>query len=102
MNFNDFKNSLALETPPPGLEKELEALWYDAKGDWSKAHNTVQTMGNSSAAWVHAYLHREEGDLMNASFWYASAARKMPDHSLEAEWEDIVVKLLEIEFLNAP
>lgn len=97
MYFDDFISSLSHDTPPRDIEKELEAMWWDARGNWKKAHQTVHLMSNTSAAWVHAYLHRKEGDLTNASFWYASAARKMPDIPLEDEWRDIVKKLLEIE-----
>lgn len=97
MNFDEFKSSLHDKSPPRNLERELEAMWWDARGEWKKAHQTVHLMSNTSAAWVHAYLHRKEGDLTNAAFWYASAARKMPDIPLEEEWNDIVKKLLEIE-----
>ncbi|MFP4471424.1 MAG: hypothetical protein ACLFPE_12095 [Bacteroidales bacterium] len=97
MNFNEFKSSLSHDSPPHNLDRELEALWWDARGNWSKAHQSVHLMSNTSAAWVHAYLHRKEGDLTNASFWYASALRKMPEISLEEEWNEIVKKLLETE-----
>lgn len=97
MNLHEFKKSLTLEKPPAGIEKELVALWYETKGSWEKAHNIVQARSNTSAAWVHAFLHRKEGDLANASFWYASAGRRMPELPVVVEWEEIVKELLEIE-----
>ncbi len=97
MDFNTFKSTLGDASPPENIERELVALWWDARGHWHKAHQTVHSLSNPSAAWVHAYLHRKEGNLTNASFWYASAARRMPDLPLEEEWEDIAKKLLEIE-----
>jgi len=97
MTYQEFKESLAADAPPFGIEKELEALWYDATGHWEKAHHIVQARSNPGAAWVHAFLHRKSGDLTNASFWYASAGRKMPEIPIDKEWEAIVDEMLEIE-----
>jgi hypothetical protein len=72
----------------------LQALWYDGHGHWSRAHTLAQEAGNRDGAWVHAYLHRKEGDDSNASYWYATAGRPMPEGSLDAEWEMIATELL--------
>ena len=93
MSLDEFKDSLS-EKAPPKLNSHLEALWYDAKGDWSKAHRFVQIESDETASWVHAYLHRKEGDNANAGYWYDRAGKMMPDVSLEEEWEMIVSELL--------
>ncbi len=69
---------------------ELTALWYDGKGDWNKAHNQVDHLSGKSAARIHAYLHRKEGDLWNADYWYSKAGEKRPNLSLEEEWSELV------------
>jgi len=97
MYFDEFKASVNANYPPENIDKELKALWWAAKGNWEKAHRIVQAMNNTSAAWVHAYLHRREGDLSNASFWYTSAGRKMPTSSLVEEWDEIVKAILDNE-----
>ena len=68
----------------------LTSLWYDAKGDWEKAHAQVDNLKDIGSAWVHAYLHRKEGDLWNADYWYAKANKTRPNISLEEEWESLV------------
>ena len=80
---------------PEGLSPALQALWAEARGDWDKAHKSVQDVGDRSAAWVHAHLHRKEGDKSNASYWYSRAGREMSEQCLEEEWEEIVAALLE-------
>jgi len=72
----------------------LTALWYDAKGDWNKSHKITQDINGTNAAWVHAYLHRKEGDSGNASYWYSRAGKSFSNKSLEEEWEEIVEALL--------
>jgi hypothetical protein len=72
----------------------LESLWYDGKGDWEKSHNTIQYVENKNAAWIHAYLHRKEGDTGNADYWYNKAGKKRPSVSLEEEWESLVKAFL--------
>lgn len=94
MNFIDFKASLSNEYPPENIEKTLKSLWWDAKGNWDKAHRIVQEMHTLSASRVHAYLHRKEGDLNNASFWYTNAGLPMPGISVGDEWDEIVSSLL--------
>ena len=73
---------------------ELKALWYDGKGDWKKAHDQVDHLSGKSAARVHAYLHRKEGDLWNADYWYSKAGEKRPTLSLEEEWKELVERFL--------
>lgn len=95
--MNEFKKSISNDKPPSGIDKVLEALWQDTKGNWDTAHGIVLAIGSSNAAWVHAYLHRKEGDISNASYWYNRANKPMPQVSLEEEWENIVKVLLELK-----
>ena len=88
------KASLANARPTDGLPPPLAALWWAAKGDWDAAHRIVQDEDTREAAWVHAYLHRVEGDLGNAGYWYRQAGRPAAKDTLEAEWERIVSALL--------
>jgi len=94
MNLADFKESLSKNKPPQNLSVYLKALWSDAKGDWEKAHVLIQDMNDKKAALIHAYLHRKEGDFLNADYWYHRAGRKRPDIPLEKEWEEIAGGLL--------
>jgi hypothetical protein len=94
MDLGDFKKSLASSTPPPGLSVELQALWCDAKGEWDRAHGLVQDLESDAAAWVHAYLHRKEGDVSNAGYWYRRAQKPTPGTSLDSEWDAVVATLL--------
>jgi hypothetical protein len=89
----DFRASLSGAAPAPSLAPPLAALWWAAKGDWDAAHKLVQDEDISDAAWVHAYLHRVEGDLGNAGYWYRQAGKPVARDSLEAEWERIVSAL---------
>jgi hypothetical protein len=93
----DFKSSLSDATPSPSLSPPLAALWWAAKGDWSKAHGIVQDEEGVDAAWVHAYLHRLEGDLGNAGYWYRRAGKPVASGPTEAEWDSVVSALLEGE-----
>lgn len=90
----DFKSSLTGDAPAPGVSAPLVALWWAARGDWGKAHAIVQHEDGVDAAWVHAYLHRVEGDLGNAGYWYRRAGKPAADGSVEAEWEGIVSTML--------
>ena len=94
MKFDDFSDSLKKDSPPKDLSTELQGLWWDGKGDWNKSHETVQDLSGKDAAWVHAYLHRKEGDIWNADYWYTRAGRVRPGTSIEEEWADLVQKLL--------
>lgn len=84
----------ALRTRPGGVCDELVALWQDAQGDWDGAHATVQHLETPAAAWVHAYLHRREGDQSNARYWYTRAAKPPSRLSLDDEWVEIAHELL--------
>lgn len=96
MNFNEFKSTLQQQAhPPKGLNRLLEALWYEAKGDWNKAHLLAQEVHTRDGAWVHGYLHLREGDSSNASYWYHQANQSMPATSLEEEWARIAKELLQ-------
>lgn len=90
MDLDTFRRSLAAATPPAGLSKAAEGLWWDAKGDWDKAHACAQAQGDATGAWVHAYLHRKEGDMSNAAGWYRRAGKAPATVPLEAEWAAIV------------
>ena len=95
MNLQEFQASINRNTPPDGSSQELVALWEDAKGNWDTAHSIVQKMHTAAAMWVHAYLHREEGDLSNSMYWYHRVHRSMPPIPLEEEWREIATALLE-------
>ena len=88
--MKSFKESLSQDAPDPQLSTILKSLWYDAKGDWKRAHDFVDQLPGSDAAWVHAYLHRKEGDSWNADYWYARAKKMRAACSLEEEWESLV------------
>jgi hypothetical protein len=94
MTFSEFKNSLKQPAPPSNLNNMLQALWYDAKGDWTSAHNVAQEINTLEGSWIHAYLHRKEGDLGNASYWYHRANRPASKKSLVDEWEEITKAIL--------
>jgi hypothetical protein len=94
MDFYEYKNSLTANLPPDSLGPHLTSLWYDARGDWEKAHNIIQDIHDTPAAEIHAYLHRKEGDQWNADYWYRRAGSKSPKLSLEEEWTSLVHKLL--------
>jgi len=91
MNIQEFKNSLSDREIPAGLSVHMQALWYDGKGDWTKAHDLIDSLGDKRSAHLHAYLHRKEGDLWNADYWYTRAGHKRPDISLQEEWDHLVV-----------
>ena len=90
-----FRSSLSGDAPPAEVGPALQALWWLGKGDWNEAHKVCQGHeDNDDCNWVHAHLHRQEGDLRNAGGWYSRAGKTMPDHSLQQEWD-----LLAAEFL---
>ena len=94
MTFDEFTASLQQVRPPRGVAKALEALWYDGKGDWEAAHDIAQAVLSPTGSWVHAYLHRKEGDDGNAAYWYRQAGKPFPRISLEQEWQGMVTELL--------
>jgi hypothetical protein len=94
MNLDEFRHSLGLSTLPAGLGPALAGLWWDAKGDWKSAHECAQTDDGPDGSWVHAYLHRKEGDHSNAAYWYRRAGKPACKESLDSEWLTIVNVLL--------
>ena len=95
MDYDRFEQSIAGKAPPRGVSGLLQALWHDAHGDWDRAHALAQKEGGRMGAAVHAYLHRKEGDLGNADYWYQRAARTRPATRLATEWSALVRELLE-------
>lgn len=95
MELQEFKNLLSTDQLPQDFPLSLQALWYEAKGDWHQAHHLAQSAGDEAGAWVHAYLHRKEGDLSNATYWYSRAGQIPSQLPLEIEWEDIAQALLQ-------
>ena len=94
MKIEEFKDSLTATDPPEGLTEALTALWWDARGDWERAHSHAQDDEGTDGAWVHAYLHRKEGDRGNAGYWYRRAGRTFCEKSLSEEWFSITEELL--------
>ena len=93
MTLQEFKQTLA-RLAPPDVSPLLRALWHDARGDWSRAHEIAQDVEDESGAWVHAYLHRKEGDLGNAAYWYGRARKAVATDPLDVEWDRIATALL--------
>jgi hypothetical protein len=94
MDLSTFQASIQQPTPPASASMPLQALWWDAKGDWAKAHDCAQADPGSAGAAVHAYLHRKEPDLSNARYWYNRAGRPPATGSLQQEWDALAVELL--------
>lgn len=94
MNYEQFKESLAADTPMAGLPTPLAALWWDAKGDWARAHSLVDSLESRDGMAVHAHLHRKEGASSNADYWYQRAGNDFRRPTLEAEWTALVEALL--------
>lgn len=94
MTLEEFRQTLSASTPPDGVGDLLHSLWYDGKGDWEKAHNIAQDIDNTEGSWVHAYLHRKEGDEWNAGYWYRRAGKPFCNGSLDTEWNQLVKHFL--------
>jgi hypothetical protein len=94
MTLTSFKASLSEGEPPAGLSPALTALWHDGKGDWEGAHRVAQDIESPAGSWIHAYLHRKEGDASNAGYWYRRAGQPVAAGPLEIEWAAIVETLL--------
>ncbi len=95
MDIDTFMASVNTEShPPSGLAKTLQSLWWDKKGDWDRAHSIAQAIPTVQGSAVHAYLHREEGVLWNADYWYRQAGRQRPEITLEEEWRALVTEML--------
>ncbi|MCW3088734.1 MAG: hypothetical protein JWQ78_2120 [Sediminibacterium sp.] len=88
-----FTKTLSGTKPPAVFSPPLAALWYDAMGDWNAAHDLINDMEGAEVAWVHAYLHRKEGDNGNAGYWYRRAGKNPCSKALAEEWEDLVKAL---------
>ena len=94
ITLDEFRESLTATEPPAGLTHALAGLWWDAKGNWARAHESAQQDEVPDGSWVHAYLHRKEGDQGNAAYWYGRAGKPVSRELLEAEWLKIVKVLL--------
>jgi len=94
MTFAEFERSLKSATPPAGLAPTLAALWWAQTSNWEQAHTIVMNEASRDAAWVHAYLHRVEGDAGNAAYWYRQAKQPVASGELAAEWQAIATALL--------
>jgi hypothetical protein len=92
MSVDEFRGSGT--KPPPDLSGALQALWHDVHGDWEKAHECAQGAQSREGDWVHAYLHRKEGDAGNAAYWYSRAGRPVAKVTLDEEWTAIATELL--------
>jgi hypothetical protein len=94
LDFQEFVQSLERDKPPVTTNQLLSALWQDAKGNWSSAHSIAQEVDGPMGYRVHAYLHRKEGDLSNAGYWYNRAGKARPDVDTKTEWEQLVRALI--------
>jgi hypothetical protein len=93
--IDEFRSSVSAATPPTEIGPALEALWWLAHGDWTRAHECVQQHeGERDCDWVHAHLHRQEGDMSNAGGWYRRAGKPVPALSLQEEWTDLATEML--------
>ena len=93
-SLTQFKEFFNAERPDAAMSPQLKSLWYDGKGNWQQAHNQVDHLNDQSSAWVHAYLHRKEGDTWNADYWYRRAGKTRPNISIDEEWEQLVLEFL--------
>ena len=95
MTIDAFRSSVSAGSPPPDVGPALQALWWVAKDDWDKAHKVIQQHeGKPECDLVHAHLHRQEGDLSNAGYWYRRAGRPVATGALEDEWSAVAAELL--------
>lgn len=93
-HYKEFEETLTESHPPSIWPEGLKALWFDAKGDWEASHDIAQEMHSSLGSWIHAYLHRKEGDRFNAGYWYGKAQRHYPSNTLEEELKEIVLYII--------
>ena len=94
MTLADFEKTLSQDTPPHDIDPLLTALWHERKGDWESSHDIAQDIHTPDGSWVHAYLHRVEGDDGNASYWYRRAGKPVPQVSTAEEWRQLVTAFL--------
>ena len=95
MTFKEFQKTLNGEHPPHQTNPIIKALWYDAKGNWNQSHEIIQDIHSAAGSRIHAYLHRKEGDLGNAQYWYSRSGESMPQLSLDEEAELLIIRYLE-------
>jgi hypothetical protein len=94
MTLEEYIKSIEADRPPSGISETLRSLWWDKKGDWDRAHSIAQDIPSVQGSAVHAYLHREEGVLWNADYWYTRAGKTRPDVALDIEWQQLVDEML--------
>lgn len=94
MTYDEFILTIENNQLPSNLPLYLQALWYDAKGEWQKAHSLIDSLDDKNSCLVHAYLHRKEGDISNADYWYMRAHAQRPSESLQKEWQNLTMQLL--------
>ena len=95
LTLEEFRRSLSGATPPKDADLALQALWWSGKGEWNRAHECVQQReGEPACDLVHAHLHRVEGDLSNAGYWYRRAGEAMTTDTLDEEWARLVTRFL--------
>lgn len=94
MEIQEFRNTIESGNLPPEQSLHVQALWYDKKGNWEKAHSLIDHLNDKHSSHVHAYLHRKEGDIWNADYWYKKAGKTRPHMSLDEEWEQLVLLYL--------
>jgi hypothetical protein len=94
MTLEEFKKLIEQQECPESLPRLLQAMWHVKKGNWDTAHELVQEASDADSAWIHAYLHREEGDLINARYWYNRGKQPESNLTLEQEWEQMASVLL--------
>ncbi|MDO6819254.1 hypothetical protein [Zobellia sp. 1_MG-2023] len=94
-SYQDFTETLTNATPPTDWPDALKAMWFAATDNWEASHDIAQDMFNETGSWIHAYLHRVEGDKFNAGYWYRKAGKPFPNISLEQELQEITTNLLE-------
>jgi hypothetical protein len=94
IDIHDFKQSIRDTCLPDGLPLHVQALWYDGAGDWKNAHDLIDQLTDQRSAHIHAYLHRKEGDIWNADYWYKRAGKTRPKVSLAEEWDMLVQEYL--------
>ena len=95
MTLKDFKSTIASRKMHDPLPDALKAMWHDAAGNWERAHDIAQEISEAEGSWIHAYLHRKEGDQSNAAYWYRRAGRPVCNTSLDQQWDDITTVLLQ-------
>jgi hypothetical protein len=97
MTLEEFLKTIPEDAPPANLPETLTSLWWDKKGNWDRAHSIAQEIPTVQGSAVHAYLHREEGVIWNADYWYRRAGRQRPKIPLDEEWGQLAIEMLELQ-----